>query len=286
VQTLKNQIQELQQQLSASIVSEQRAQVALAEREEIIAAHRTELQQLREQVERLNVEARVRAEASYSMLRRLDGTRAQLSVAESRSRQLAESLESMKRFSAEVYRLIDDDKEVKAMKLAGAMAGNTKYRHDVDTALAVLANPTPAASERELQLTKLLTDGLRIVEEYANEFDEVTEWIKEARATIDPSPATVEGEKTRRMTVALPRQTPVTTGSPFQFPVMKTCPACGNKRCPHAEDRKWKCTGSNEPDQPRQLRGKPCTCGQSPWPCDPKALGELWYCRKQYKETP
>ena len=27
------------------------------------------------------------------------------------------------------------------------------------------------------------------------------------------------------------------------------CPTCGNKRCPHATDRKYACTGSNEPGQ-------------------------------------
>lgn len=27
------------------------------------------------------------------------------------------------------------------------------------------------------------------------------------------------------------------------------CPTCGNKRCPHATDRAFACTGSNEPGQ-------------------------------------
>jgi len=27
------------------------------------------------------------------------------------------------------------------------------------------------------------------------------------------------------------------------------CPICGNKRCPHATDRAFECTGSNEPGQ-------------------------------------
>jgi len=30
---------------------------------------------------------------------------------------------------------------------------------------------------------------------------------------------------------------------------MKLCPICGNKRCPHATDVKYKCTNSNRPGQ-------------------------------------
>ena len=31
---------------------------------------------------------------------------------------------------------------------------------------------------------------------------------------------------------------------------MVLCPKCGNKRCPHANDHRNDCTGSNEPGQP------------------------------------
>jgi hypothetical protein len=31
---------------------------------------------------------------------------------------------------------------------------------------------------------------------------------------------------------------------------MVLCPICGNKRCPHANDHRNACTGSNEPGQP------------------------------------
>lgn len=31
---------------------------------------------------------------------------------------------------------------------------------------------------------------------------------------------------------------------------MILCPICGNKRCPHANDHRNACTGSNEPGQP------------------------------------
>ena len=31
---------------------------------------------------------------------------------------------------------------------------------------------------------------------------------------------------------------------------MIVCPACGNKRCPHATDHNLACTNSNEPGQP------------------------------------
>lgn len=35
-----------------------------------------------------------------------------------------------------------------------------------------------------------------------------------------------------------------------QAQLMATCPTCGNKRCPHAQDQQNACTGSNEPGQP------------------------------------
>jgi hypothetical protein len=31
---------------------------------------------------------------------------------------------------------------------------------------------------------------------------------------------------------------------------MPRCPTCGNKRCPHASDHDYACTGSNLPGQP------------------------------------
>jgi hypothetical protein len=34
-----------------------------------------------------------------------------------------------------------------------------------------------------------------------------------------------------------------------QWPHMKLCPVCGNKRCPHSDDPANACTGSNEPGQ-------------------------------------
>ena len=37
--------------------------------------------------------------------------------------------------------------------------------------------------------------------------------------------------------------------SPWDFQTMVVCEICGNKRCPHATDAKWECTGSNEPGQ-------------------------------------
>lgn len=33
-------------------------------------------------------------------------------------------------------------------------------------------------------------------------------------------------------------------------PRMFVCSICGNKRCPHANDERFACTGSNEPGQP------------------------------------
>ena len=36
---------------------------------------------------------------------------------------------------------------------------------------------------------------------------------------------------------------------------MIVCPICGNKRCPHASDHDFECTGSNEPQQPGSVYG-------------------------------
>ena len=36
---------------------------------------------------------------------------------------------------------------------------------------------------------------------------------------------------------------------PYAMSVMIVCPKCGNKRCPHASDHNYECTGSNEPGQ-------------------------------------
>lgn len=46
----------------------------------------------------------------------------------------------------------------------------------------------------------------------------------------------------------------VESGLGFRMPTELTrmilCPICGNKRCPHANDHRLACTGSNEPGQP------------------------------------
>lgn len=36
---------------------------------------------------------------------------------------------------------------------------------------------------------------------------------------------------------------------PYLLTVMVVCPACGNKRCPHATNHANECTGSNESGQ-------------------------------------
>lgn len=38
-------------------------------------------------------------------------------------------------------------------------------------------------------------------------------------------------------------------GWPRRMCEMILCPTCGNKRCPHANDHRHACTGSNEPGQ-------------------------------------
>lgn len=42
---------------------------------------------------------------------------------------------------------------------------------------------------------------------------------------------------------------PITADDPAST-FMRLCPACGNKRCPKANDHRHACTGSNEPGQP------------------------------------
>jgi hypothetical protein len=37
---------------------------------------------------------------------------------------------------------------------------------------------------------------------------------------------------------------------PREFTRMFVCEICGNKRCPHSDDHRNECTGSNEPGQP------------------------------------
>ena len=34
-------------------------------------------------------------------------------------------------------------------------------------------------------------------------------------------------------------------GKPFWRDMMNLCPKCGNKRCPHVENHRFHCTGSN-----------------------------------------
>lgn len=37
---------------------------------------------------------------------------------------------------------------------------------------------------------------------------------------------------------------------PYELTRMCVCDICGNKRCPHSDDHRNPCTGSNEPGQP------------------------------------
>lgn len=37
---------------------------------------------------------------------------------------------------------------------------------------------------------------------------------------------------------------------PVEHTRMILCSVCGNKRCPHATDHRYACTGSNDPGQP------------------------------------
>lgn len=46
-------------------------------------------------------------------------------------------------------------------------------------------------------------------------------------------------------------------GLPAALAMMIVCPTCGNKRCPHANDHRHECTGSNEPGQPGSAYATP-----------------------------
>lgn len=45
------------------------------------------------------------------------------------------------------------------------------------------------------------------------------------------------------------------TGLRLTLMRMVVCPTCGNKRCPHATDHRFTCTGSNDPAQPGSRYG-------------------------------
>ena len=63
---------------------------------------------------------------------------------------------------------------------------------------------------------------------------------------------------------------------------MIVCPTCGNKRCPHATDHGYPCTGSNDPGQPGSRYGVVATS-------EPQDVGLLLAtvleCRTRYLRT-
>lgn len=61
-------------------------------------------------------------------------------------------------------------------------------------------------------------------------------------------------------------------GIPAELTRMVTCQVCGNKRCPHATDHRWECTGSNEPGQDGSVYGTPPADLPDPPPIAPKAV--------------
>lgn len=71
-----------------------------------------------------------------------------------------------------------------------------------------------------------------------------------------------------------------------QMRTMEVCPACGNKRCPHASDRQMRCTGSNEVGQvgvkaggPEQVSFPSPGCGweRRDYPCNLCQNTWTWY---------
>jgi hypothetical protein len=52
---------------------------------------------------------------------------------------------------------------------------------------------------------------------------------------------------------------PLRSADPFPLGMMRMfcCDTCGNKRCPHSDDHRNACTGSNEPGQVGSRYGVP-----------------------------
>ncbi|MEP8859114.1 hypothetical protein ABKV83_11665 [Enterobacter asburiae] len=76
----------------------------------------------------------------------------------------------------------------------------------------------------------------------------------ESRCTIQAAPALDSSPKIAESRCSNPQVIPdcsCRTCRPVTFTDSRfvVCPECGNKRCPHANDHRNACTGSNEPDQ-------------------------------------
>lgn len=82
--------------------------------------------------------------------------------------------------------------------------------------------------------------------------------IEPAEAANDPSPAADDLASLVRLPVRYMKRRHCTCAAcwpsdPINDPPsyrMVLCATCGNKRCPHANDHRLACTGSNEPGQP------------------------------------
>lgn len=73
---------------------------------------------------------------------------------------------------------------------------------------------------------------------------ELVTWVKERKPFQPAAPHFLENSKTS--TKCWCRTCRPVTFADSRFVV---CPECGNKRCPHANDHRNACTGSNEPGQ-------------------------------------
>lgn len=63
---------------------------------------------------------------------------AAIAADKARIKRLEEALCAMRGFAREARKLLDDDLDMKCLKLLFSMSGRTGYRHDVDKALDAL----------------------------------------------------------------------------------------------------------------------------------------------------
>lgn len=92
----------------------------------------------------------------------------------------------------------------------------------------------------------------RALEEAVREAFKMNAAFAACRAPVPTTPTSEEVEKADAPTCwchACNKDRTV-GGFPYSMTTMILCPTCGNKRCPHANDHRNACTGSNEVGQP------------------------------------
>lgn len=176
---------------------------------------------------------------------------------------------------------------------AGALDLLALYRHLDDLAAeenaadTVIGRPQ-VLRERLLQLRDAV-GSIKVVSKQAGQIDRLTRelaelkadrdsWIEQASARAQETVEAMQQVEAYRLRCealhSAPREPrePLTdeqcdcracintrgdsfAGVPRLLTEMIVCPQCGNKRCPHAENHRSACTGSNEPEQVGRAHG-------------------------------